>query len=121
MISSKPIGRPPATNFTSRDPTIDSRGSPQQLGQSSIGVQDHATPDETVAAPSRMFSTNIRYGRSAVSNNVNTRLVGSSVGDHQGVDLAGRDPAVKRVPQLSPSGSAHRIDSSNRGLFHPMN
>ena len=28
--------------------------------------------DETVAAPSRMFSTNIRYGRSAVDS-VNTR------------------------------------------------
>ena len=45
-------------------------------------------PDsDTVAAPSRMFSTNIRYGRSALES-VNTCAAGRRVSDDQRIDLA---------------------------------
>ncbi len=58
-------------NVASREPTIDSRGLDNSSANRRLAYR--MTPvDETVAAPSRMFSTNIRYGRSAVDS-VNTR------------------------------------------------
>ena len=64
-------GRPPATNIASGDPTIVSRA--HDSSSASRRLAYRMSPlDESVAAPSRMFSTNIRYGRSAVDS-VNTR------------------------------------------------
>ena len=60
----------------------------EQFGRAAVGVQDQSA-DDSVAAPSRMFSTNIRYGRSAVDR-VKTAARGA-VGHDERVDLAGGD------------------------------
>ena len=68
------------------------------------------SPEESVAAPSRMFSTKIRYGRSAVES-VNTRRPAAAVGDDEGVDLACADRAQRVFGRHHPShgvGARHR-------------
>ena len=72
--------------------------------------------DDSVTAPSRMFSTNIRYGRSAVAR-VNTRRHGVAIRDDKCIDLAGGD-RPKRVLCLRHSGVPRRA-SSARGSARP--
>ena len=69
--ASSSTATPPATNRASGDPTIVSRGHDSSSARRRLAYRISPL-DESVAAPSRMFSTNIRYGRSAVDS-VNTR------------------------------------------------
>lgn len=98
-LSGLPIspGTSPATNEASGDPTIVSLG--HNSRSASCRLAYRMSPlDETVAAPSRMCSTNIRYGRSAV-NSVNTRRPDS--------------PSETTKASTSPAPIARRVSSAS--------
>ena len=66
-ISANPIWTPPAMNIASGDPTIVSLEHANSFASPRLAYT-MSPLDERVAAPSRMFSTNMRYDRSAVDS-----------------------------------------------------
>ena len=93
-ISSNPIGRPPAMNFVNRDPTIDSRG--HDSSSASRRLAYRITPARRHRRRAVAHVLDEHPVRPVSGRQREHATVGSSVGDDEGVDLAGGDRA-KRV------------------------
>ena len=109
-ISSSPIGSAAGDEHRERRPH-DRLSAGTASSSASRRLAYRMSPlDDSVAAPSRMFSTNIRYGRSAVDS-VNTRRPGPPSETTKASTSPARDRA-QRVLGLGHARPAHRIASA---------
>ena len=102
-------------NFASRDPTIDSRGLDNSSANRRLAYR--MTPDRRDRRRAVAHVLDEHPVRAVSCRQCEHAAVGSSVGDHERVDLAGSDRA-KRV--LGLSHPDQRIGSTRRVVVDPI-